>query len=196
MVTHSSILAWRIPWTKEPGGLQSTGSQIVRHDWATNFHFQPEARYNKGFKIPPQLNQNLTLDNFLTHFFPLHLPHVHSQASLVAQIVKNPPANAGIMGSTPGLGRSPGEKNGNPLQYFCLGNPMDRGTWRATFQSMGLQRVGYDWATKQQKPGVTLSSSFFHMPVPSANSVSPTFQPWHISPPWSTPPLSFHWTLF
>ena len=36
MATHSRILAWRIPWTKEPGGLQSIGPQRVRHDWATN----------------------------------------------------------------------------------------------------------------------------------------------------------------
>ena len=36
MATHSSILAWRIPWTEEPGGLQSTGLQRVRHDWATS----------------------------------------------------------------------------------------------------------------------------------------------------------------
>ena len=36
MATHSSILAWRIPWTEEPGGLQSTGSQTVGHDWATS----------------------------------------------------------------------------------------------------------------------------------------------------------------
>ena len=36
MATHSSILAWRIPWTEEPGGLQSTGSQRVRPDWVTN----------------------------------------------------------------------------------------------------------------------------------------------------------------
>ena len=36
--THSSILAWRIPWTEVPGGLQSVGSQRVRHDWATNTH--------------------------------------------------------------------------------------------------------------------------------------------------------------
>ena len=42
MATHSNILPWRIPWTEEPGGLQSTGSQRVRHDWATSlsfFHF-------------------------------------------------------------------------------------------------------------------------------------------------------------
>ena len=36
IATHSSILAWRIPWMEEPGGLQSTGSQRVRHDWATS----------------------------------------------------------------------------------------------------------------------------------------------------------------
>jgi len=41
-------------------------------------------------------------------------------------VVKNPPANGGDMGLIPGLGRSPGEGNGNPLQYFCLGNPIDR----------------------------------------------------------------------
>ena len=47
-------------------------------------------------------------------------------------VVKNSPANAGDMGLIPGLGRSPGEGNGNPLQYSCLGNLMDRGAWRAT----------------------------------------------------------------
>ena len=36
LATHSSILAWRIPWTEEPGGLQSMGSQRVEHDWASN----------------------------------------------------------------------------------------------------------------------------------------------------------------
>ena len=40
--------------------------------------------------------------------------------------------NVGDLGSLPGLGRSPGERNGNPLQYSCLGNPMDRGVWQAT----------------------------------------------------------------
>ena len=44
---------------------------------------------------------------------------------------KNPPANAGDMGSIPGLGRSPGEGSGNPIQYSCLRNPMDREAWRA-----------------------------------------------------------------
>ena len=50
--------------------------------------------------------------------------------------------NAGDPGSIPGLGRSPGEGNGNPLQYFCLENPKDRGDCR--LQSTGSQRVGHD----------------------------------------------------
>ena len=47
-------------------------------------------------------------------------------------MVKNLPANAGDMDLIPGLERSPGEGNGNPLQCSCLENPMDRGAWRAT----------------------------------------------------------------
>jgi len=46
-------------------------------------------------------------------------------------VVKNLPANAGDAGSIPELGISSGEGNGNPLQYSCLGNPMDRGAWQA-----------------------------------------------------------------
>ena len=46
-------------------------------------------------------------------------------------VVKNLPANAGDVGLIPGLGRSPGGENGNALQYFCLENPMDRGSWQA-----------------------------------------------------------------
>ena len=56
-------------------------------------------------------------------------------ASRVALVVKNPPANAGDIREVdliPGLGRSPGGGHGNPLQYACLENPMDRGVWRAT----------------------------------------------------------------
>jgi len=47
-------------------------------------------------------------------------------------VVKTLPANAGDSGSTPGLGRSPAEGNDNPLQYSCVGNPMDGGAWGAT----------------------------------------------------------------
>ena len=50
----------------------------------------------------------------------------------MALVVKNPPANAGDVDSIPGWGRSPGGGNGNPLQYYCLENPLDRGAWWAT----------------------------------------------------------------
>ena len=50
-------------------------------------------------------------------------------ASLVAQVIKASVCNAGDMGSIPGSGRSPGEGNGNPIQYPCLGKSIDRGAW-------------------------------------------------------------------
>ena len=49
-------------------------------------------------------------------------------------VVKNPPANSGDSGLIPGLGRSPGVGNGNPLQYCCPESSMARGAWRATVQ--------------------------------------------------------------
>ena len=57
------------------------------------------------------------------------------RTSQMVLVVKNLLANAGDTrdtGSVPRLGRSPGEGNGNPLQYSCIGNPMDRGAWRPT----------------------------------------------------------------
>ena len=51
MATHSSILAWRIPWTEEPGGLQSTGSHRVGHDWATITHIQHLIKIRTGFYL-------------------------------------------------------------------------------------------------------------------------------------------------
>ena len=67
------------------------------------------------------------------------------QASQGALVVKNPPANAGDIrdvGSIPGLRRSPGGGHGNPCQYSCLENFMERGA--CGLQSMGSQRVGHD----------------------------------------------------
>ena len=100
MATHSCTLAWKIPWTEEPGRLQSMGCKELGRTEQLNFHFQS--------------------------CYP---------ASLVAEWLKkkkkkNPPANAGDLGSILGMGRYPGERNGNPLQYSCLGNPMDRGAWQ------------------------------------------------------------------
>ena len=64
--------------------------------------------------------------------------------SQVVLVVKNTPASARDvtdMGSIPETGRSPGEGNGNPLQYSCLENPMDRGGWWAIYSSWGHKEL-------------------------------------------------------
>ena len=58
-----------------------------------------------------------------------HLGPKKAWIHLIAQSVKNPSAMQEIQGSFPRSGRSPAERNGNPLQYSCLENSMDRGTW-------------------------------------------------------------------
>ena len=211
MASHSSILAWRIPWTEEPGRLQSMGSPRVGHDWALahTFHLgrlsgnvqdsirsvtsssgiptcglccilclvaqsaqsQPRnrtgvSRIAGGFFI--SWATRLAFKpfggfEFLSLFCRLGVG-IYPWASLIAQLVKNPPAmqetlfnswvgkirwrrdrlpttgflgfpcgsagkestcNAGDLASIPGLGRSPGEGKGYPLQYSGLENSMD-----------------------------------------------------------------------
>ena len=67
---------------------------------------------------------------------------------LDSSVGKESACSAGDPGLIAGLGRSPGEGNGNSLQYSCLGNPMDRGAWRATVH--GITRVGHELATKSK----------------------------------------------
>ena len=70
--------------------------------------------------------------------------HLGRKASQVALVVKNPPANAGDVrdvGLIPGSGRFPGGEHSNPLQYFCLENPMDRGVWWATVHRVAKSRT-------------------------------------------------------
>ena len=80
----------KVPWTEEPGGLQSIGSKRVEYDWSDT----------------------------VTAPIPWWLRSGEASAY-----------GAGDPGSIPGLGRSPGEGNGNPLQYCCLENPRNGGTW-------------------------------------------------------------------
>ena len=67
-----------------------------------------------------------------------------------SSVGKESACNAGDLGSIPRSGRSPGGGNGNPLQYSCLENPMNRGAWQATVY--GVTRVGHDLVTKQPPP--------------------------------------------
>ena len=90
-------------------------------------------------------NGNSNWCTFKKHCFPVYglfdsyfTSRLDSPRVPSGSVVKNPPANAGDMGSISGPGRSPGERNGNPLHYSCLENPTDRGAWR--LESMGPQR--------------------------------------------------------
>ena len=67
-------------------------------------------------------------------------------------VAKNPPANAGDVDLIPGLGRSPKEENGNPLQYSCLGNLMDRKVWQATIHGV-TKDSDTTWQLIQQQEG-------------------------------------------
>ena len=84
-----------------------------------------------------------------------------SGASQVVLVVKNPSANTGDAGSIPGPGRSPGEENGNPLQYSCLENSMERGAWQAT-----VHRAAKNWTQLKQLSMNTppFDHSWYHWP--------------------------------
>ena len=95
------------------------------------------------------------------------------QASQMALVIKNPLVNAGDIRDTgliPGLGRSPGDGNGNPLQSSCLENPMDRGAWRATVRGVATESdtterlsnknkfTYYSLSFRTRKPGMLQST--------------------------------------
>ena len=96
----------------------------------------------------PLVSYTVVMTNKLSYLsvllFFMCLPN-YEGASLIAQSVKSA-CSAGHPGSIPGSGRSPGEGNGNPLQYFCLENPVDRGAWWLTVH--GVARVRHNLVTK------------------------------------------------
>ena len=104
------------------------------------------------------------------------------RAFQVALVVKNLPVNAGDirdMGSIPGSGRSPGGGHGNPLQYSCLKNPVDRGTWwatvhRVTKSQRGLKRLSMQPMKKPQLPlELALCSNSILLALPSLSGGQP-----------------------
>ena len=109
-------------------------------------------------------------------------------ASQVVLMVKNLPANAGDVrdvGSIPGSGRSPGGGHGNPLQYSCLENPMDRGTWQAI--GCGVTVVGHNLATKlllllYHEKNMTLYSNIIDIIKTLQNMDSFTIIMMHLNP--------------
>ena len=116
--------------------------------------FPPTVHCGKKAPFPPHTGQHLLLVGysmmaFLTSvtwhalYFELHFSNEWG-ASQVVLVVKNPPANAGNLrdlGLIPGLGRSPGEGHGNPLQRSCLESPMDRGAWQTTVHGVAKSQT-------------------------------------------------------
>ena len=100
----------------------------------------------------------------IEYYYYSHFIH-RERTSLIAQLVKDLPAIQET--PVPGSGRSPGEGNGNPLQYSCLENYMDKGAWQATV--CGVERVGQDLATKLLLLSkMILEKCYFPFPVVSA----------------------------
>ena len=160
MAPHSSTLAWQIPWTEEPGGLQSMGSLGVVHNWATSlFTFMHSIRKWQPTPVflPGESQGRKSLvgcrlwgrtDWDVTEWLSSSSSSKKRIGFPCSSVGKESACNAGDLGSIPGL--IPGEGNGNPPQYSCLENPMDREAWQATVH--GVAKVRHDLATKPPPP--------------------------------------------
>ena len=122
MAIHSSVLAWRIPGTAEPGRLPSTGSLRVGHNWS-----DLAAAAVAGWLVSVSRYISLIM--------------TRSYYNLLVQSFQC------IWGY---LGIISGEGNGKPLQYSCLENSLDRRAWQATVHEVA--RVGHDLVTKPPPP--------------------------------------------
>ena len=134
MATHSSTLAWKIPWTEEPDRWRFMGWQTLRHDWATYTSLLHTCIYFKHLYI--------------------------IWAFLIAQLVKNPPA----MQKTPvQFGRSTGKRIGYPLQYSWV-SPVAQllknspAMWEAWVRSLGCE----DPLRRERLPTAVLWPGEFH----------------------------------
>ena len=132
MATHSSVLAWRIPGTGEPGGLPSMGSHRVRHDWNNLAAMFPQIAC-------PWLHHGIIVPG---------LPGRLRVQRICLQCRRRRDS-----GSIPGLGRSPGEGHGNPLQYSCLEDPMERGAWRMTVHGVKKSQTRLKRLSTRGTPG-------------------------------------------
>ena len=126
MATHSSTLAWKIPWTKEPGKLKSMGSLRAGHDWATSLSLFTFTHWRRKWHPTPAL-------------FP---GKSHGPRSLVGYS----PWGCKESDTTKRLHfhvslSCIGEGDGSPLQRSCLENPRDRGAWWAAVSGLAQSRT-------------------------------------------------------
>ena len=170
--THSSILVWRIPWTQEPDRLQSTGSQRVRHDWATKALLWFSLSRCLGSMcwigltalITPSSDPLDPVYQLAENWHPW-LSILWRNASPSGMVAKNLPASAGDARDASlisGSGRSPGEGNGNSLQYSCLENSIDKGAWWATVHEDPKSRTWLSTHATPPRAGDRIESIWSH----------------------------------
>ena len=148
MAPHSSTLAWKIPWTEEPGRLQDPCSPWGRKESDTterlHFHFSLSC-IGEGNGNPLQCS---CLENprdgraWWASIYGVaqsrtRLKQLSSSSSSSGSDGKESACSAGDSGLIPESRRTPGEKNGYPLQYSCLENSMVRGAWWSTVHEVG-----------------------------------------------------------
>ena len=126
MTTHSSTLAWKIPWVEEPGRLQYIGSRRVGHNWATSLSLFTFMHWRRKWKPTPMflLGKSHGWRSLVgcspwghEELDTAEQPHFHFSLSCI------------------------GEGNGNPLQCSCLENPRDRGAWKAAVHGVAKSRT-------------------------------------------------------
>ena len=133
MAIHSSTVAWKIPWTEEPGTLQSLGSQRVGHDWVTSLHFSRCAVISCcGFHL------HFPNDYWFWASFHMHICHFHIPFSVkylfkIFCFLKIWLSYYRVLYIL--------LENGTLLQYSCLENPMDGGAWWATVHKVAKSRT-------------------------------------------------------
>ena len=125
MALHSSTLAWRIPWTEEPGRLQSMGSQRVGHDWVTSLSLFTCMHWRRKWQPTP--------------VFCLENPR--DGGVWWAAVYGVAQSRTWLKRLSSSSRELSGEGNGNPLQYSCLENRMDRGAWQATVRGVAKSRT-------------------------------------------------------
>ena len=137
MAPHSSTLAWKIPWTEEPGGLQSMGSRRVGHDWATSLSLLTFMHWRRKWQPTPVFlpGESRGWGAWWAAVYGVaqsqpRLKRLSSSSSSPGGSDGKESCNAGDWVQSL-LGRSPEGGHGNPLQYSCLENSMDRGVWQA-----------------------------------------------------------------
>ena len=120
MAPHSSTLAWKIPWTEEPGRLQSMGSRRVRHDRETSLSLFTFMHWRRKWQPTPMLlpGESQGWGSLVGCCL-----WGHTESTRLKQLCSSSSSSSSMYLFKEG--------NGTPLQYSCLENPMDRGAWWA-----------------------------------------------------------------